>query len=197
VGAGGPGCQTGVVSFVFGGRPGKQDPELAKAAQRRREAFARDIGDEHGRAFAYELPRARRRWSGIVGLVLLLFAGFGAVPLFRGSDGGLVSRQCDQPALGVSAGTVSPGNQAAWQVAGPDSGDYVVALDSGGVAVDGSGAVTAVSGRVLAGPFRLTDCRSTQTVFDAPTGSGTHEITLFRRTSANYVAVAAEGLKVS
>jgi hypothetical protein len=187
VGAGGPGCQTGVVSFVFGGRPGKQDPELAKAAQRRREAFASDIGDEHGRAFAYELPRARRRWSGIVGLVLLLFAGFGAVPLFRGSEGGLVSRQCDQPALGVSAGTVS----------GPDSGDYVVALDSGGVAVDRSGAVTAGSGRVLAGPFRLTDCRSAQTVFDAPAGRGMHEITLFRRTSANYVAVASEGLKVS
>jgi hypothetical protein len=186
-----------VVSFVFGGRPGKQDPELAKAAQRRRESFARDIGDERGRAFAHELPQRRRRWSGIVGLVLLLFAGFGAVPLLRGSEGGLVSRQCDQPAIGVSAGLVSAGDRAAWQAAGPDSGEYVVTLDSGGVAVNRAGVVTATSGRVLAGPFRLGGCRSAQTLFDAPAGHGTHQITLFRRTAANYVAVASDGLKVS
>jgi hypothetical protein len=169
---------------------------LAKAAQRRREAFARDIGDEQGRAFAHELPRQRGRWTGVLGLVLLLFAGFAAVRLLRGSEGGLVTRQCDQPAIGVSAGVVPPGGRAAWQVAGPDGGEYVVTLDSAGVAVNRSGAVTATTGRVLAGPFRLTGCRSAQTLFDAPTDRGTHEITVFRRTAADYAAVASEGLKV-
>jgi hypothetical protein len=184
------------VSYVFGGRPGKQDPELAKAAQRRREAFARDIGDEQGRAFAHEEPPRRRRWSGVVGLVLVLFAGFGAVPLLRGSEGGLVSRQCDRPAIGVSSGRVLAGDQAAWQAAGPDSGEYVVTLDSGAVAVGRGGAVTVPSGRVLAGPFRLADCRSTQTLFEAPAGHGTHTVTLFQRTSTTFAAVASEGLKV-
>jgi hypothetical protein len=186
------------VSFVFGGRPGKQDPELAKAAARRREAFARDIGDEYGRAFAHEVPRQRRRWTSIIGLVLILFAGFGAIPLLRGSGGGLVQRQCDRPVIGASAGVVSPGGQAAWQVAGPNGGDYAVAVDSDGVAVDKSGAVTVTSGQLLAGPFRITDCRSTQTLFDAPSEPGSHEITLFQRDAktAKYSAVADDVLKV-
>ena len=186
------------MSFVFGGRPGKQDPELAKAAARRREAFARDIGDEYGRAFAHEAPRPRRRWSSVIGLVLILFAGLGAIPLLRGPGGGLVRRQCDRPAIGASAGVVSPGDQAAWQVAGPDGGDYVVAVDSDGVTVDKAGVVTATSGRLLAGPFRISDCRSAQTLFDAPTERGSHEITLFQRTAktAKYTAVADDVLKV-
>lgn len=186
------------MSFVFGGRPGKQDPELAKAAQRRRDAFARDIGDEHGRAFAHEPPRRRRRWTEIVGLVLILFAGFGAIPLLRGSGGGMVRRSCEAPAIAASAGVVSPGDKAAWQVAGPDAGDYVVTLDGGQVTTDPSGAVSAGGGRVLAGPFRISGCRSAQTVFDAPADRGSHEITLYRRTSAtgSFTAVADDVLKV-
>jgi hypothetical protein len=184
------------VSFVFGGRPGRQDPELKRAAQRRREAFARDIGDEYGRAFAHEPPRGRRRWTSLVGLGVVLFAGFGLIPLLRGSAGGLVAQQCDRPAVGTSAGVVAPGGRAAWQVAGPDAGEYVVAVDSGGVAVDGSGTVTAKSGRLLSGPFRLDGCRSAQTLFDAPTDRGTHEITLFRRTTGSFAAVADAALKV-
>lgn len=184
------------MSFVFGGRPGRQDPELAKAAARRREAFARDIGDEYGRAFAHEPPRQRRRWTSIVGLVLILFAGLGAIPLLRGSGGGLIERQCDHPAIGVSAGVISPGDQAAWQVAGP-SGDYVVAVDSDGVAMAG-GVLAAKAGRVLAGPFQLADCRSAQTLFDAPADPGTHEIRLYQRSAqtGKYTAVADAGLKV-
>jgi hypothetical protein len=185
-----------VVSFVFGGRPGRQDPELAKAARRRREAFARDIGDERGLAFAHEEPRKRGRWTGIVALALLLFAGFGMIPLLRGGDGGLVERQCDQPAIGVSAGTVLPGGRASWQVAGPGSGEYMVMVDGSGVAVDRAGAVTATSGRILAGPFRLDNCRSAQTIFDAPAERGTHEITLLRRTSADFAVAASDEIKV-
>jgi hypothetical protein len=192
-------CQTGRVSYVFGGRPGKQDPELAKAAQRRRAAFAKDIGDEYGRAFAHEPPPRKRRWTGIVGLVLVLFAGFGLIPLLRGSDGGLVRVSCDQPAVGVSAGTVLPGDKAAWQVAGPDSGEYVITIDGGGkITAPPSGGVRTDVGLVLAGPFRITGCRSTQTVFTAPTNRGTHEITLYRRASsaAAFAPVAGDALKV-
>ena len=191
-------CETGRVSYVFGGRPGKQDPELAKAAQRRREAFARDIGDEYGRAFAHEPPPKRRRWSSIIGLVLVLFAGFGLIPLLRGSDGGLVRASCDQPAVAASAGTVPPGGKAAWQAAGPDTGEYVVTLDGGKVTTDPSGAVRTDAGRILAGPFRISGCRSTQTVFDAPTDRGTHEITLYRRApnTATFASVADDSLKV-
>jgi hypothetical protein len=184
------------VSEVFGGR-GRRDPELEKAAQRRREAFARDIGDERGRAFAYQGPAQRRRWSGIIGIGLLLFAGLGAIPLLRGSDGGLVPRQCERPAIGTSAEVVNPGGLAAWQVAGPDRGEYVVALDSAEVTVDRAGAVSVRSGRLLAGPFRLSDCRSPQALFDAPAGSGSYEVMLFHRAAAGgYVRVAADRLKV-
>lgn len=184
------------MSYIFGGQPGRQDPELAKGARRRRQAFARDIGDERGLAFAHELPRRRRRWSGIVGLVLLLFAGLGAIPLLRGSGGGLVSTQCDTPAVAASAGVVSPGGRAAWQVAGPDGRDYVVALDSDGVRVDRAGAVTAVGGQILAGPFRLTGCRSEQTLFVAPAVRGPHLVALYQLTDGAYRSVAADQVKV-
>jgi hypothetical protein len=182
--------------MLFGGRPGKNDPELAKAVVRRREAFARDIGDEQGRAFAHEEPRRRSRWTSLLGLGLVLFAGIGLIPLLRGGDGGLLSRQCDRPAVGASAGLVAPGSRAAWQAAGPDSGEYVVTLDGDGVRVDAAGGVVAPSGRVLAAPFRLTDCRSAQTLFDAPTQRGSHEVTLFRRTGTTYQPVASTEVKV-
>ena len=190
-------CQTGGVSEVFGGARGRRDPELARAAQRRREAFARDIGDERGRAFAYQPPGRRRRpWSGIIGIGLLVFAGLGAIPLLRGSDGGLVPRQCERPAVGTAGETVPPGGRTAWQVAGPDS-EYVVALDGGRVTVDAAGAVDVTSGRLLAGPFRLSGCRSAQTLFDAPGESGSHEVTLFRRTGGSgYARVASAELTV-
>jgi hypothetical protein len=181
--------------MFFGGRPAKRDPELAKAGVRRREAFARDIGDEHGRAFAHEEPRRRSRWTSLLGLGLVLFAGVGLIPLLRGGDGGLLPVQCDRPAVGVSAGLVAPGRQAAWQVAGPD-GEYVLTLDSGGVRVAAGGAVVATSGRVLAAPFRLAGCRSAQTLFDAPTDRGSHELTLFQRTGTTYQPMASDTLKV-
>lgn len=166
------------------------------AARRRRESFASDIGDERARAFAHQEPRAPGRWSGILLIGLLVFSCFAAIALLRGSPGGLVRVQCNQPDIGTSAGVAQPNGQAAWQAAGPESGEYAVALDAGAVTADGSG-LRADTGRVLAGPFRLTGCASAQTVFDAPTRRGRHQITLFHRTgSGPYAPVAGASLRV-
>jgi hypothetical protein len=183
------------VSFLFGGRQPRQDPEMAAAQRRQRAAFAADIGDEKGRAFAHELPIRRGRWTAILGLVLLVLAAVAVVPLLRGGPGGLVRADCVQPDIGASAGLIQPGSRASWQAAGPADTDYVVTLDAG--AVRGTAAaVTPDTGRILAGPLRLTDCRSAQTLFDAPTGSGHHDLRLFHRTNSGWVAVASADLKV-
>jgi hypothetical protein len=184
------------VSFLGGGRPRREDPELAAAARRRREAFAADIGDEQGRAFAHESTPRRSRWTGIVGIGVLLLAGIGVLGLLRGGDGGLISPDCDQTALGVSAGVVEPGGKAAWQATGPGGVDYVVTLDAGAVRADGSGALTADTGRILDGPFRITGCRSLQTLFDAPQQEGLHDVRLFRRGPTGWTAVTAQELKI-
>jgi hypothetical protein len=188
------------VSFLFGARRPREDPELAAGERRRQEAFARDIGDEHALAWSRARPvgvRRRRRWTPAVFVGLVLFATLGAIPLLRaGSAGGLVRRQCDQPVIGLSAGRTQPGHEASWQVAGPRDVMYVLTLDADRVTVSGSGGVAATPGRILAGPFDLPDCRSTQTLFAAPTEPGDHLVTLFRRTADGYQAVARTTLKV-
>jgi hypothetical protein len=186
------------VTFLFGGHTPREDPTLAEAARRQREAFARDIGDEHTLAWSRQRPAGphRRRWSLLIFVVLLLFAGIGAIPLLRADAGGIVRRQCAQPAVGVSADQVPPGHQAAWQVAGPTTAPYVLALDTDRVTVTAAGTVTAPAGRVLAGPLTLADCRSPQTLFDVPAEAGKHQVILFRRTATGYAAVAQAVLTV-
>jgi hypothetical protein len=188
------------VTFLFGGGPGRRDPELAAAARRRREAFARDIGDEQGLAASREEPvtrRRRRRWTPLIFIVLVLFSTVGAIPLLRaGNVGGIVRPQCDHPVVRVSAGEVRPGHQAAWQAAGPAQGPYVITLDAAKVTVTAGEAVTVPSGRLLAGPLSLSGCRSRQTLFDAPTEPGEHLVTLFRRTASGYQGVARTVLRV-
>lgn len=180
------------MSFLFGGGSGRKDPELAAAARRRREAFAADIGDERARAFAHVEPRGPNRRTGLLLVVLVVFAGLSLIPVLRGPAGGLVEVRCDQPAVGVSSELVAPGGRAAWQASGPDTDDYVVALDSTSVRPDG----TVEGGRVLAGPIRLDGCASAQTLFDAPTTRGPHQVTLFRRTPDGYSSVASDTLRV-
>jgi hypothetical protein len=187
------------VTFLFRAGPGRRDPELAAAARRRREAFARDIGDEHALARAREEPvtRRRRRWTPVIFVALVLFATVGAIPLLRaGSAGGIVRQQCERPVIGVSVGPVQPGHQAAWQAAGPAEGPYVLTLDADEITVNPGGTVTVRSGRLLAGPLDLTGCRSRQTLFDAPSERGDHLLTLFRRTPSGYARVARATLKV-
>ena len=188
------------MSFLFGGPTPQDDPERAEAARRQREAFARDIGDEHTLAWSRQRPSGvrRRRWSPLIFVVLVLFAFLGAIPLLRsGGDGGIVRRQCAQPVVGVSADRVTPGHRAAWQVSGPETGPYVVAVDAERATVSAAGAAAAApSGTILAGPFALPDCRSQQTLFDAPPVPGKHLVTLFRRTPTGYSAVAQTVLNV-
>jgi hypothetical protein len=188
------------VSFLIGRRP-REDRELAEAARRREEAFARDIGDEQALARSRFQPsgsyRPRRRWTPLIFVVLVAFALIGAIPLLRaGSAGGLLRPQCDHPALGLSAGSAVRGHDAAFQAAGPAQESYVVALDADRVSVSAAGAVTASPGRVLAGPFSMPGCRSAQTLFPAPAAAGDHLVTLFQRTSSGYVGVVRKTLKV-
>jgi hypothetical protein len=188
------------VSFLFGGAPGRKDPELAAGLRRQREAFARDIGDEHALARSREEPvtrRRRRRWTPVIFVALVLFATIGAIPLLRvGSAGGIVRPQCDKPVIGVSAGKVQPGQLAAWQASGPAEGTYVLALDADEVTIGAAGRVTVESGRLLAGPLSLSGCRSHQTLFHAPAQPGEHLLTLFQRTPSGYQRVARAVLKV-
>jgi len=133
----------------------------------------------------------------VILLALVLFATLGAIPLFRsGGEGGLVRRQCDRPVLGVSPARVAPGGKAAWQAAGPESGPYLLTLDADRITSDVGGRPTVPSGRLLAGPFGMPDCRSPQTLFDAPAVPGEHLVTLFRKTPHGYSAVARAGLTV-
>jgi hypothetical protein len=168
---------------------------MAAAQRRQRAAFAADIGDEKGRAFAHELPIRRGRWSAILGLALLLLAVVAVVPLLRGGVGGIVKPDCVQPAIGASAGLVQPGSRAAWQAAGPADSDYVVTIDAGAVRGTGTN-LTPDTGRMLAGPLRLPGCRSAQTLFDAPADAGHHDIRLFHLKGTTWTAVAAADLKV-
>jgi hypothetical protein len=188
-----------VVSILFGGsHEDRRDPEAAEAARRQRAAFAADIGDEHGRAWAHEAPRPRRRRraSVLIFIVLVAFAALGSIPLFRSTGGGLLQPNCTTPVLDLSPGRVQAGDQVAWQAAGPDQGRYVVALDSEELRVAGDGTPDAGGGQILGGPFAMSGCRSTQTVFRAPPRSGVHVVTLFRDRGAGYQAVASDTVQV-
>lgn len=182
---------------ILPGSEGRRDPERADALRRQRVRFARDIGDEHGQAWAHEPRRGPGRFTVGTFVVLVLFAAAGAIPLLlnRG-DGGLVRPNCDEVVLGVGPGTVATGASFGWQVAGPESGQYVVALDADTVSVDASGRAVAAAGTVLGGPTALPGCRSMQTVSTAPTTPGEHSVTVFRRTDDGWRRVTVASLNV-
>ncbi len=182
------------MSSLFGIRPGRQDPELAAATRRRRAAFARDIGDEM--ALARDLqPTRRRRPLGWLALAVVLLALVGGIPLLSGR-GGLVPANCEQPAVGLTRSEAAPGDRIGWQVAGPPDGRYAVALDSDTVAADAGGRLSAPGGVLLAGPFAMEDCRSSQALMDVPSAPGRHTVTLFHRGASGYARVASALLQV-
>src|SRR5215213_7860531 len=176
---------------------GRRDPERAEAARKQRARFARDIGDEAALGWAHEPPRQRSRFTIGTLVVLVLFAGLGALPLFFHHGDGLLPASCTTAALETSPDQVGPGRDFAWQVAGPADGSYVLTIDVPEVSSDGAGGARVAGGRILAGPMALPGCRSRQVVAAAPEPTGVHEVALFRRAGARWERVAVALLKVS
>ncbi len=179
------------------GSEGRRDPDRAEAARRQRVRFARDIGDERSLGWAHEPPRPRARFTWIVFVALVAFAGLGAIPLFTASGDGLLPADCATPALRTSPREVGPGGSFTWQVAGPAEGSYVVTIDNPEVLDDGAGGARVAGGRILGGPVALPGCRSAQLLTDAPEVTGTHEVTLFRRSGTRWERIAVSLLRVS
>ena len=178
---------------ILPGSEGRRDPERAEATRKQRVRFARDIGDEHGQAWAHEQRRKPRKFTVGTGVVLIAFAALGLIPLLltRG-DNGLVRATCEEVRLETGPDRVAPGTAYAWQFAGPAGDQYVLAIDAAEVATDG----TVRSGAVLFGPAPLPGCRSTQIKSTAPTTTGDHSVVLFRRTANQWQRVAESSLTV-
>ncbi|HST66185.1 MAG TPA: hypothetical protein VLM05_13450 [Mycobacteriales bacterium] len=177
---------------------GRHDPGKDAAARRQRARFARDVGDEQGQAWAHEPRRRRSKLTVGTAVVFIAFVVFGALPmLLHQGDNGLVQANCDVPAVEAGPARIKAGTDFAWQAAGPVIGPYVVTLDASAVTGPATGPVTVDTGRVLSGPTALSDCRSAQTVTGGPSGKGSHEVTLFRRSAAGWERVASASLDVS
>lgn len=176
---------------------GRRDPERAEAARKQRTRFARDIGDEHTLGWAHEPRRPRGRFTMVTLVVLILFAGLGALPLLFNTGDGLLPPDCTTAALSTAPDRVGPAGSFAWQVAGPADGSYVVTIDVPEVTADADGSVQVPGGRILGGPMTLPGCRSAQQVSPAPEMTGTHEVNLFRRTGARWERIAISLLTVS
>jgi hypothetical protein len=177
---------------------GRRDPGKDAAARRQRARFARDVGDEHGQAWAHEPRRRRSKLTVGVAVVFVVFVVLGALPLLlHKGDGGLVQPNCDTPAVEAGPGRIKAGANFAWQAAGPVIGPYVVTLDASAVTGPPTGPVAVDGGRVLSGPTGLSGCRSAQTVTAGPTAKGSHEVALFRRSATGWNRVAVALLDVS
>lgn len=179
------------------GGEGRRDPERAEAARRQRVRFARDIGDERSIAWAHEPRRPRSRFTRVTFAALLVFAALGAIPLLTARGDGLLPADCTRAGLRASPDQVAPGGSFTWQVAGPADGSYVVTVDAAEVLDDGAGGARVAGGRILGGPIALPGCRSAQVLADAPDVTGTHEVTLFRRSGAGWQRVEIRLLRVS
>src|SRR6185312_14682012 len=158
------------MAFTPPDSPRRRDRGREEAARRQRARLARDLGDEHGQAWAHQTPRPKRsKFTLIVGAIFIAFVVLGALPLvLRSGDGQLVQPNCTTPAVAT----------------GPQQGPYVLALDAASVTGPVGGPIRPDNGRVLSAPLTLTGCRSPQTLAAGPDNSGTHEVALFRHTGA-------------
>ena len=180
------------------GTEGRRDPERAAAAQRQRERFARDVGDEAGVAWAHEPRRRRRKFTTGTFVVLVVFGTLGALPLiFYDGDSSLIEATCSRPGIEASPDRLQVGESFAWQAAGPEAGPYVVTLDATAVTEDAAGAVRVTGGQLLAGPTGLPGCRSAKAVAAVGAARGAHDLTLFRRTGGRWERSAVAVLRVS
>ncbi|HEV7653232.1 MAG TPA: hypothetical protein VGP36_00640 [Mycobacteriales bacterium] len=177
---------------------GRHDPGKEEAARRQRARFARDIGDEEGQAWAHQPKRKRSKLTIGTTIVFLVFIVGGALPLLlHQGDGQLLQANCDTAAVEAGPTRTKLGTDFAWQVAGPRTGPYAVVLDASTVTGPATGPLTIDTGRILAGPIDLPDCRSAQTVTDGPGTAGDHVVTLFRRSGTGWERVAVTSLNVS
>jgi hypothetical protein len=179
--------------------PRRRDRGREEAAQKQRARFARDVGDEHGQAWAHQSPRPRRsKFTIVVASIFVAFGVLGALPLvLHDGDSQLVRPNCETPAVGTGPARIKPGTNFAWQAAGPEQGPYVLALDAATVSGPVGGPVTPDTGRVLSAPITLTGCRSAQTLAAGPETKGAHEVALFRRAGTGWARVAVALLEVS
>jgi hypothetical protein len=180
--------------------PRRRDRGKEEAAQKQRARFARDVGDEHGQAWAHQPVRRPRRSkiTLVVAAVFVAFAVIGALPLIlHKGDSQLVQPNCDTPALEAGPARIKPGTNFAWQAAGPQTGPYVVTIDAAEVTGAAAGPVKADTGRILSGPIGLDGCRSAQTVTAGPESRGSHEVALFRYSGSEWSRVAVALLNVS
>jgi len=179
--------------------PRRRDRGKEEAARKQRARFARDVGDEHGQAWAHQTPRPKRsKFTMIVGAIFIAFVVLGALPLvLRSGDSQLIRPNCTTPAVAAGPAKIRPGTNFAWQAAGPVQGPYVLALDAATVTGPVTGPVTPDNGRVLSAPLTLTGCRSAQTLARGPDNSGTHEVALFRHDGTGWARVAVAVLEVS
>jgi hypothetical protein len=179
--------------------PRRRDRGKEEAARKQRARFARDVGDEHGQAWAHQTPRPKRsRITVIVASIFIAFAVLGALPLvLHDGDSQLIRPNCTTPAVATGPAKIKPGTNFAWQAAGPEQGPYVLVLDAATVTGPVGGPVTPDNGRVLSAPIALTGCRSAQTLAAGPDNSGTHEVALFRHTGTAWARVAVALLEVS
>ena len=121
------------MAFTPPDSPRRRDRGREEAARRQRARLARDLGDEHGQAWAHQTPRPKRsKFTLIVGAIFIAFVVLGALPLvLRSGDGQLVQPNCTTPAVATGPAKIKPGTNFAWQAAGPQQGPYVLALDAG------------------------------------------------------------------
>ncbi len=179
--------------------PRRRDRGREEAARKQRARFARDVGDEHGQAWAHQSPRPRRsKFTLVVAAIFIAFGVLGALPLIlHDGDSQLVQPNCTTPAVAAGPGKIPPGTKFAWQAAGPEQGPYVLVLDAAAVTGPVGGPVTPDAGRVLSAPIALTGCRSAQTLAAGPDTKGTHEVALFRHSGTGWARVAVAVLEVS
>ena len=187
------------MAFTPPDSPRRRDRGREEAARKQRARFARDVGDEHGQAWAHQTPRPKRsKFTVIVGAIFLAFVVLGALPLvLRSGDSQLIQPNCSTPAVATGPARIRPGTNFAWQAAGPVQGPYVLALDAATMTGPVSGPVTPDTGRVLSAPLTLTDCRSAQTLARGPDSKGAHEVALFRHDGTGWARVAVSVLEVS
>jgi hypothetical protein len=183
------------VTFLFGAsRDPRRDKELRAGNERTRRALARDINDEHALAFGAG-PRQRRRgfWMIYVVLGFLVLGGLGLLPRPASIPIGV---SCSEPGLALRTSTARPGALVGWRATGPDSVDYVLAVDANEVSGP-AGAVRVDTGGAVSPTFQMRRCQTGDAQFAAPTDGAMHTIRLFAKRGGRYVAVASAPLTVS
>lgn len=176
------------MSFLFTGRAGRQDRELAESNRRYREHIARDINDERVLAGRAEVAGHRPRSSW---LLLAVVAAFILLATFvrGGSEVLPVTRSCTEPAVVVESTSVDAGATFYARSTGPGDASYILTV--AGEPVQGQADRQTTFEATPAGPaYQLTDCVSPTFLLAAPALPGDFELTLVRYDAVGPVEVS-------